>query len=115
MAARPLPDNITEAAFQDAIVDLAVLTGWLVFHPRPAMVRDGTYVTAIKGHPGYVDLTMVHAGRGLACFVELKSRIGRLSVEQAAWGNAMRAAGLDYRVLRPSDWLPFAEYLMGER
>ena len=108
-----LPDNTSEANLQAAAIDLATMTGWLCSHQRPAMVRSGKFVTAVSGHVGFPDLALVHPGRGLACFVELKSRLGRLTVEQQAWGAGMRAAGLEHRVIRPSDWVPFAHYLIG--
>jgi len=36
---------------------------------------------------------------------ELKSQAGRLTPEQRATGDALKAAGCDWRVWRPRDWL----------
>lgn len=102
----PLPEGCSEAVFLDTVVDWAKRWGWMVNHPRPAMVRAGKFITPQQGHVGYPDLTLVHEGRKIAVFAELKQGRNKLSPEQVAWREAMLAAGLDHRIWRPDQWVP---------
>jgi hypothetical protein len=111
----PLEPNISEAAFQRIVVDVALLNGWRVHHTRPAMVRDGKYVTPITGHIGFPDLVLVHARTGRAVFAELKSKKGRLAPDQSVWREHLLACGLRHVIWRPLDYLMIVEFLCGER
>jgi hypothetical protein len=51
--------------------------------------------------PGFPDLMLV--GTQGSAFRELKSQSGTLSPHQREWGYALRAAGLDWDIWRPSD------------
>lgn len=93
----------TEAGFQQAIIDLAHLNGWLVAHFRPAQTRAGKWVTPVAADgAGFPDLVLVHDDRVL--FRELKTAKGRVSVAQMHWIDALEVAGADARVWRPRDW-----------
>jgi len=100
---RGLP--ISEAAFQQQVVDLARLCGWFVHAERPARTNDG-WRTPIQGDAGFPDLVLTRGKRVL--FVELKSATGRLSQAQRRWLIALRSSGADVHVWRPYDW-PEAE------
>jgi hypothetical protein len=83
---------MTEAQLQAAIVELC---GWLrlrYYHPYDSR----------RSVPGFPDLTIT--GRQVL-FRELKSPSGRLTAEQAAWKRSLLAAGADWGLWRPSDWL----------
>jgi hypothetical protein len=89
---------ITEAAFQQRIVDLATLTGWHVTHFR-AVFTGGRWRTPLTGHAGFPDLVL--ARNGVVLHAELKTDRGRLTAEQKAWLHALGPHG---RIWRPSDW-----------
>lgn len=100
--------KVDERAFQSAVTDLATATGWRWCHHRPAWTQKG-WKTALSGSPGWVDLVLVRGDRAL--FVELKAIDGRLTADQRLWLAALRAAGLDARCWRPSDWAEIEEAL----
>lgn len=70
---------------------LCRVIGVRYFHPHDAR----------RSVPGWPDLTLV-GSYGLV-FRELKSQYGTLRPEQGDWGYALRAAGADWDVWRPSD------------
>ena len=90
MTARPM----TETAFQAAVVELAHLRGWLVFHVHDSRRGLGA---------GYPDLTMVHTRTGQLLFAELKSDVGRISQGQYRWMEALNRGGHHVHVWRPAD------------
>ena len=84
---------ITEKAFQQAVVDLARLNGWLCYH---------TYDSR-RSEAGFPDLVLVK-GRVLI-FAELKKEKGRLTKDQAAWREALwNVPKIGVCLWRPSDW-----------
>ena len=90
-----------ERELQKGIVDVAKILGYRVHHTRPAWTSKG-YRTPIQGHVGFVDLVL--AGHGRVLFVELKCGRNVLSAEQAAWLEALRAAGQEAYVLTDAEW-----------
>lgn len=99
------PTRLSEADFQQRVIDYAQLKGWRVVHHRPA--RQGMrWVTAVTGDAGAPDLVLARAGRVL--LVELKSATGRFRPGQAEW---IAAAGAHGRVWRPADWPMIMEEL----
>jgi len=64
---------MTEAEFQQQVVDLAQLRGWRVFHDHDSR----------RNAAGLPDLIMVRSGRLI--FAELKGAKGRVRPEQAEW------------------------------
>lgn len=93
----------TEAEFQEAVTDLAHLSGWQTMHVRrsmtaPSRARWAT-TTSLAGWP---DLVLWRPGRLL--FRELKSDTGRVSAEQQAVLESLAQSGADVGVWRPSDW-----------
>ena len=84
-----------EKTFQQAVVTLAKLNGWLCYHSYDSR----------KSEPGFPDLVLVHP-RGQCLFVELKSETGKITKAQGAWLEAL--LGIKGRprtyLWRPADW-----------
>lgn len=83
----------SEAQFQQAVVDLAKLRGWYVFHVHDARRGLGA---------GYPDLTMLHPRTGELLFAELKTSSGRVSQRQQEWIDALALGGHVVHVWRPA-------------
>jgi hypothetical protein len=81
-----------EKELQQLVADLCRVLQLPHFH-----VQHSRGMTA-----GWPDSVIVGAK---VIYRELKSESGRLSPEQRATGDALKAAGADWRVWRPSDWL----------
>ena len=92
---------MTEAQFQAAVIQIARLNGWRVFHPKKMQGRDGTWRTALTGDNGWPDLVLAHPKRGLIV-AELKADRGRLTQDQHAWLTAL-APWAEIHVWRPAD------------
>ena len=86
--------RMTEAQLQAAIIGAAHRLGWFVYHTHDSR----------RSEPGYPDLHLVHEGRGLSLFRELKTQTGKLMPAQIAWQRALTAAGVDVDVWRPIQW-----------
>jgi hypothetical protein len=93
----------TEAGFMEAVMQLAFLLGWRVFHVRWAMQAPG----------GWPDLVLWHPPTGVICLVETKAEGGRVRVDQAAMLDQLdRLRRYDgAAVWRPSMWAALAAYL----
>lgn len=80
------------------VVDYARWNGWLVYHP----------LVSIGSEAGFPDLVMVHPATatlpGDIVFAELKSEAGKVSAPQVRWLSALKQAGQEVHVWRPSDW-----------
>lgn len=94
--------KVSEAAFQQVVIDVARWHGWKVFHPLPAQNARGRWRTAQAGDTGFPDLVLAHPKRGVI-FAELKSAIGKLSDRQQAWLDTLKQAGAEVYVWRPAD------------
>ena len=70
-------------------------------HVRRSTQRDNRWTTATS-IPGWPDIFAWRTRQTLA--VELKTETGRLTTQQADVLDSLRAAGIDARVWRPSDW-----------
>lgn len=109
-----MPDlQLTEQQFQDQVVDLARLLGYRVAHFRPARTEKGWRTPVAADGAGWPDLVLAKAGRLI--FAELKSQRGRLSDDQHAWLDALRAAGAEAYVWRPSQFDDIETTLRGAR
>jgi VRR-NUC domain len=84
--------TVSERSFQLAVVDLAMLCRWRVFH-----VHDSR-----RSAPGWPDLVCLRGARFVAA--ELKSAKGRVRREQREWLDALEVAGVQVFVWRPNDW-----------
>jgi hypothetical protein len=74
-------------------IGVAKALGYLAYHTHDSR----------RSEPGYPDLHLVHDGRGISMFRELKTRTGRISPDQRKWGAALTAAGHDFAIWRPVD------------
>ena len=90
---------ISEKRFQDAVVQLAQILHFRVYH---------TYDSR-RSTPGYPDLTLVREGRLI--FAELKSEKGKMSKAQKEWEYDLRQTCAEYYEWRPSDWEAIVEVL----
>jgi hypothetical protein len=93
-----------EAAWQQAVVDLATLYRWTVLHlndARREVVRDDGERLLIgdQDAAGLPDLLLV---RERCVWIELKSATGRLRPSQKRILEALRAAGQEVYVWRPA-------------
>jgi len=92
----------TEPQTYQGIVEAARLGGWRVMHQRPARTMHG-YRTALQGDAGFPDFVFVNARQRRMLFTEIKATRGKgLDPAQAAWGEAIIAAGVPYEVI----WVP---------
>ncbi|MCX5066602.1 hypothetical protein OOJ91_12010 [Micromonospora lupini] len=104
MPAAAKPDrNREEDELLGKTFDLAQRIGLLAYHPLPAQIRPGRYVTAAQGSgaKGFVDA--VFAGPGGQLWREFKAADGIVSVEQQRWMDMLAAGGADVGVWRPVD------------
>lgn len=91
----PAPAGValSERAFQELVLDLALTTGWMAYHTWLSMHSER----------GFPDLVLVRPPSVL--FVELKRERGKLSLAQRGWQLMLAAcAGVEYHEWRPSDW-----------
>ncbi len=87
----------SESAFQQAVLDLAALTGWRAYH-----THNSRHSAA-----GFPDLVLVRPPRLI--FAELKTEKGRASVHQAVWLDDLGAVAedcepIEVHLWRPSNW-----------
>ena len=96
---------VEEADFQAAVIELAELQGWRVYHTHDSR----------GSQPGFPDLTMVRRQRLI--FAELKCEDGYPTDEQTAWltdlgrvadeiqqNSIISPTGLEVYLWHPSDW-----------
>lgn len=101
--------NAPEAILQDKVIQLARMNGFRVQHSRPVQQKDGRWLTAIAGDPGFPDLVLAHRERGVL-FIELKSNTGKLSPGQVMWQQAL-APNVEYWLVREADLEKLAKRL----
>lgn len=101
--------TMTEDELLTGVIEAAASGGWLTFHVR------GWHAGIIQGHVGFPDLVAVHRERGLLVAIETKTATGRVDEAQERWLRALRAAGVDARVVRPDDYDELVDWLLGER
>lgn len=83
---------MAERDLQRAVVDLARMRGWLVYH---------TFLSA-RSEAGFPDLVLVHERSGAILFAELKSDRGKVTAAQDRWLRALGVRGVAF-VWRPAD------------
>ena len=112
MSARPrsvVARSMSEEEWQAIVIDLARLLKFRVAHFRPARTERGWRTPVAADGAGFPDLLLCRGQRILA--LELKAERGRLSAAQEDWLAALRAAGVEAHVLRPSQWDAAVEIL----
>ncbi len=97
--------KISEKEFMEQIIELGHSYNWRIAHFRPAMKKDGTWVTPVSADgKGFPDLVLVKP-KHKVIFLELKSEKAKLSIEQENWWRLLRQAkGIYVNMFRPSDW-----------
>ena len=80
-----------EKELQAHVIDLAEALGWRWYH-----VHDSR-----RSPSGFPDLCMCRSARLI--FAELKAEWGRTRPDQVHWLNALREAGAETYIWRPSD------------
>lgn len=93
-----------ERDLQDAAVDLLHRYHFLVFHQRPALTKDGKYISAVAyDGEGFPDLVATRPGAPVL-FVEVKAA-SAVSKDQNDWLTSLsEGGGRHAMVLRPSSW-----------
>lgn len=102
----PQRETVLEANWQKWVTDYAALRGWLWLHQRPARTARGWRTATsgtLGGGKGFPDLLLVRPADGRWLVAELKTDTGRLTAEQKAVHEALRACGWRVEVLRPRD------------
>lgn len=105
MTARSLAPRITEAEWQEQVIELARMLGWQHMHVRRSIGKGRRWTTATNVD-GWPDLTLIRPTDdydGEIIFVELKAQNGIATDEQLAVHDMLRKAGHDAYVWRPSD------------
>ena len=91
--------TVTEAQWQEQVIQYAQLRGWLVAHFRAGLTQRGQWMTQVAADgAGFPDLCM--ARNGTVIFAELKRELGTVSPAQSSWLEQLPNA----YVWRPSDW-----------
>ncbi len=85
------PHPMTENELKHAVLRLARLQGWAVYHVPQTNMRNG-------GGKGYPDLTLARDKEVL--WIELKQDTGEQTPEQTFWQMALPA----YHLIRPRDF-----------
>ena len=89
-----MAQGLKEKHFQQQVIELATLCGWLHFHEYDSRMSS----------PGYPDLFLMHPVKHRFLVRELKAEKGRLRPEQVLWLNGLKACGIDAGVWRPHQW-----------
>ncbi len=84
------PGSPCERHFQEQVVELAHLYGWLAAHFRPARTKTGWRTPVGADGAGFPDLILIHPATGELLGLELKSEKGKLTRAQVEWINALR-------------------------
>lgn len=106
MPPRPVaPHEMSEKELMQGVIDTARIFGWRVAHFRSVPVKRGPRVvweTPVQADgKGFPDVVLV---RERVLYVECKVGRNVLSDEQAAWLEALRAAGQEAVVWTDADW-----------
>ena len=99
--------KISEAGFQQQVIQMAKLRGWKVAHFRGVQVtrRDGStfHQTPVQADgAGFPDLVMLRGARQVSA--ELKVPPNKPTDRQMAWLAAFAMAGAETFVWTPDDW-----------
>ena len=84
---------MTERELQIAVIDMVKILKGLVYH---------TYDSR-RSHAGFPDLVIILPTDHRVLFVELKTNIGKVSLPQQVWLNALAFTRAEVYVWRPDD------------
>lgn len=124
---KQLADNISEADWQRTLIALLKTYGYRVAHFRGAWSQDGKrYMTPVQAEgKGFPDLVAAREPlkslfsesgtppfrTGRLIFLEVKTRMGKLDVEQEIWRQVLIGAGAEYILAHPQDYERLVEGL----
>lgn len=96
--------KITEAEFQQQVIDMAGKCGWKSYHTHDSR----------RSNPGFPDLVLVRGSRCI--FVECKREDGKVSPEQKEWLEALANChhGVEAFVWRPGEWREIESVITGQ-
>lgn len=86
---------ITEKKLQAKVMKLLKANGYLTWHA----ITTNQFM-----RPGMPDITAVRANPPDFLMLELKREQGELRPEQKIWIDTLRKAGVEVRIIRPSDY-----------
>lgn len=96
-------DHWSEASFQGRVEAFALKHGWLYYHPFDSR----------RSRKGFPDTVMVHPGRQLTIYAELKSVNGKVSPDQKKWLEGLVLAGEYVYLWYPRHWPLIQDVLSG--
>jgi hypothetical protein len=108
---------MTHKQMQSGLEELAHTLGYKIAHFRPAMRRDGSWVTPVSGDgKGWLDDILAKEGMPLV-IIELKTEGDTLTPEQKMWFNLLNLVpGIRVLVVYPHDcWELVTRILTGKR
>lgn len=85
----------SEKEFQQQVVETARALRWMAFHQFDSR----------RSEPGWPDSVLIHRGKGLLLFRELKTERGRTTAKQDECLAGLESVGQDVGVWRPRDWV----------
>jgi hypothetical protein len=94
-----VPLTISEAGWQQIVMDTARVYGWLAAHFRPAKTQTGRWITPMSGDVGFPDLVLCR--RGEVIVAELKRQRTKPTPGQVRWLAELGGHG---RLWRPQDF-----------
>ncbi len=94
--------GITEAVFQEQVVELAHMLGWEHMHVRRSIGKGRSWTTATNV-AGWPDLVLWSERQCRVIAAELKSQTGKATVEQLDVLTSLGRAGVESFLWRPSD------------
>lgn len=104
---------ITEADWQQQVIDLAHLYNWRHLHVRRSIGKGRSWQTTTNVI-GWPDLVLWHESQRRVIAAELKSDTGKATPEQIEVLRSLEAAGLETHIWRPSDLERVASTLKGK-
>ena len=97
--------TLTEAQFQQQVLDIAKTLGWKTYHTHDSR----------RSEAGFPDIVAVSARQGRTIYVELKTQTGRMSLAQKDWLRTLATAGNEVALWRPADLDAIKAILAGKR
>ena len=110
----PTPPPMSEATWQEQLLDLAHFLGWKHMFVRKSIGKGKKWTTATNVK-GWLDLTLWHERQQRVMFVELKSESGEPTPEQLAMMASWTKAGQENYLWYPSDLETAKAILQGPR
>jgi len=102
----PLLDQQSESDWQQQVLEWARRGGFRAYHTRDSR----------RSSAGFPDLVLVHPGRHLLLFAELKRNTGLLTTAQLEWlGSLSTVEHVGVEIWRPHDWQRVKAVLLGSQ